>query len=184
MKSAVWTWVSPTGSLVEEWGIGPGDMPHRFQVSINSQFVRNLTTSFNVMTSTGTPYTLQTGLDDNGDLIFNDRPDGVGRNTERTSGQFSINGNFSYSFTFGPPAGTGGGGGPIAIMIVNGAPSVQSIAVPQTGRFRIGLQANVTNLTNHANYVGYSGVMTSPFFRQARDVMNPRRVDFNVVFGF
>jgi hypothetical protein len=177
-------WVSPTGSLVEEWGIGPGDMPHRFQVSINSQFVRNLTTSFNVMTSTGTPYTLQTGLDDNGDLIFNDRPDGVGRNTERTSGQFSINGNFSYSFTFGPPAGTGGGGGPIAIMIVNGAPSVQSIAVPQTGRFRIGLQANVTNLTNHANYVGYSGVMTSPFFRQARDVMNPRRVDFNVVFGF
>ena len=178
-------WVSPTGSLVEEWGVGPGDMPHRFQVSISSQFVRNLSTSFNVVMSSGTPYTLQTGFDDNADLIFTDRPDGVGRNTERTSGQFSVNGNFSYAFTFGPPVG---GAQPLTgVLIMSGAagaPTVQTIAAPQTGRFRIGIQANVTNLTNHANYVGYSGVMTSPFFRQPRDVMNPRRVDFNVFFGF
>jgi hypothetical protein len=176
-------WVAPTGSLTQEWGIGAGDVPHRFQVSINSQFVKNLTTSFNVTMAQGTPYTLQTGFDDNGDLIFNDRPDGVGRNTERTSSQVSINGNFSYSFQFGPSPS---GAPPTAIGIIaaGGAPTVQTISVPQSGRFRIGIQANVTNLLNRANYIGYSGVITSPFFRQPRDVMNPRRVDFNVFFGF
>ena len=177
--------VSPTGSLDREWGVAAGDIPHRLQVSLSSQFVRNLTTSFNLMMQSGTPYTLQTGFDDNGDLIFNDRPDGIGRNTERTSGQITLNGNFNYSFTFGPPAG---GATPLTGVVImagaGGAPTVQTIAAPQTGRYRIGIQVNATNLTNHANYVGYSGVMTSPFFRQARDVANPRRVDITVNFGF
>jgi hypothetical protein len=176
-------WVSPTGTLEREWGVGPGDVPHRFQMSLNSQFMRGLTTSFNLTMATGTPYTLQTGFDDNGDLIFNDRPGDVGRNTERASGQLSLNGNFSYQFTFGPaPAGPP----PTAIGIIatGGTPTVQTISVPQAGRFRLGVQANITNITNRANYVGYSGVMTSPFFRQPRDVMNPRRVDFNLIFGF
>lgn len=36
--------------------------------------------------SSGQPLNIVTGGDDNGDTIFNDRPAGVGRNTERTSG--------------------------------------------------------------------------------------------------
>ena len=36
--------------------------------------------------SSGQPLNVVTGGDDNGDTIFNDRPLGVGRNTERTSG--------------------------------------------------------------------------------------------------
>jgi hypothetical protein len=36
--------------------------------------------------SSGQPLNVVTGADDNGDTIFNDRPAGVGRNTERTSG--------------------------------------------------------------------------------------------------
>jgi hypothetical protein len=176
-------WVAPTGSLVEEWGVGAGDIPHRFGVSINSQFIRNLTTSFNMQIAGGTPYTLQTGIDDNGDLIFNDRPGGVARNTQRTSGQFSLNGNFSYQFQFGP-APSGPPPTAIGIIAAGGAPTVQTIAVPQSGRFRMGIQANIQNITNRANYIGYSGVMTSPFFLRPRDVMNPRRVDFNIFFGF
>ena len=37
----------------------------------------------NFNTASGNPYTIRTGFDENGDLIYNDRPDGVGRNTER-----------------------------------------------------------------------------------------------------
>ena len=48
--------------------------------------LRNLNAQFNVNASTGTPYTITTGRDDNGDLIFNDRPSGVGRNTARAPG--------------------------------------------------------------------------------------------------
>jgi hypothetical protein len=36
--------------------------------------------------SSGQPLNVVTGGDDNGDTIFNDRPAGAGRNTERTSG--------------------------------------------------------------------------------------------------
>jgi hypothetical protein len=62
--------------------------------------------------------------------------------------------------------------------------SVQTIAVPQAGRYRVSIYVQGQNLTNRANYVGYSGVLTSPFFRQPRDVSNPRRVDIGVSFGF
>jgi hypothetical protein len=175
-------WVAPTGSLDAEWGVAPGDVRHRVNVNLNSQFLRNFTTSWNLNMSSGAPYTLQTGLDNNGDLIFNDRPVGVGRNTLRAPGQVSLNANFSYSFTFGPPAQAPGQ--ITGISIVNGVPQAMSIAAPQQGRFRVGIQVNATNLTNRANYVGYTGVMTSPLFGQARDVANPRRFDISVNFGF
>jgi hypothetical protein len=42
----------------------------------------------------------------------------------------------------------------------------------------------VTNLTNHRNYGGYSGVITSPFYRQATFVQNPRRVDVGLNITF
>jgi hypothetical protein len=176
--------VSPTGDLTREWGAANGDVRHRVITQISSQLVRNLTTSVLMNLVSGSPYTLQTGFDDNGDLIFNDRPANVGRNTERAKGQLYVNANVNYSFTFGrvnpatPP--------PTAIGITNigGATQIQTIAVPQTGRYRVSVFASAQNLTNRANYVGYSGVLTSPFFRQPRDVINPRRVDFGVNFGF
>jgi hypothetical protein len=176
--------VSPSGDLERDWGTAAGDIRHRVIMQISSQMVRNLTMSLLMNRVSGTPYTLQTGFDDNGDLIFNDRPAGVGRNTERAKEQLFVNANVNYSFTFGransglpPPTA-------IAITQVGGATSVQTIAVPQNGRYRIGIFVNAQNLTNRANYVGYSGVMTSPFFRRARDVINPRRVDIGVNFGF
>jgi hypothetical protein len=175
-------WVAPTGSLDQEWGVAPGDIRHRANVQLTSQFLRNLTTSWNLNMSSGSPYTLQTGFDDNGDLIFNDRPAGVERNTLRAPGQISLNALFSYSFTFGPPArGTGQITG---ISIVNGVPSAQTIAAPQNGRFRVGISVNAQNLTNRSNFVGYTGVMTSPLFGRARDVANPRRFDISANFGF
>jgi hypothetical protein len=176
-------WVAPTGDLVNEWGPGAGDVRHRWNVNFTSQFLRNLTTSWNLNISSGTPFTLQTGVDDNGDLIFNDRPAGVGRNTLRAAEQMSLNGTISYSWTFGPPA-AGGAGQITAISIVNGVPQVMSVAAPQNGRFRIGISVNAQNVTNRANYVGYTGVLTSPLFGRPRDVANPRRFDISVNFGF
>jgi hypothetical protein len=177
-------WVAPTGSLEDEWGIANGDVRHRWIVQLSSQFMRNLTTSFILNASSGSPYTLQTGRDDNGDLIFNDRPDGVARNTERAAAQLSLNGNFNYSFTFGrtntnAPPQTG-----IVLLGGGAAPNVQSISVPQQGRYRVGVSLNATNITNRANYVGYSGIIGSPYFGKPRDVANPRRFDVSVNFGF
>ena len=63
-------------------------------------------------------------------------------------------------------------------------PQAQSFAAPQTGRFRVGISVNAQNVTNRANYTGYTGVMTSRLFGQARDVSNPRRFDISANFGF
>jgi hypothetical protein len=42
-------------------------------------------------------YTKTTGLDDNGDGLFNDRPEAVGRNTLRGDDQWTLSGYVSYA---------------------------------------------------------------------------------------
>ena len=51
-------------------------------------------------------------------------------------------------------------------------------------RFRLQFVVQVQNLTNHANYTGYSGVLTSPFFGQATAVTGTRKVDMGVQLSF
>jgi hypothetical protein len=173
--------VAPTGNLDLEWGPANNDIRQRASVQLNNQIIKNLGIGIGVSMSTATPYTIRTGFDDNGDFIFNDRPAGVARNTERGSGNFAVNMNINYNWQFGPPAG-----GPPGIGVFVGgagaAPEVRTFDAPS--RYRIGVFLFANNLTNHANYVGYSGVMTSQFFRQATAVSQTRRVEAGVNFGF
>lgn len=171
--------VAPTGNLDLEWGAANNDIRQRINVQLNNQIVKNLGIGIGMNMATASPYTIRTGLDDNGDFIFNDRPLGMARNTERGAGSFSLNLNLNYNWTFGPPAGGPPG---IGVMVMNGVADVRTFDAP--ARFRIGLFVFANNLTNHANYVGYSGVMTSPFFRQATAVSQTRRVEAGLNFGF
>jgi hypothetical protein len=54
-----------------------------------------------IFLSTGQPLNVTTGLDDNGDTIFNDRPAGYGRNSERTSGYRQVDLGVSRAFRIG-----------------------------------------------------------------------------------
>lgn len=173
--------IAPLGDLDLEWGPANNDMRHRLNVNLNNQIVKNFTVGITVSANSATPYSLRSGIDDNGDLIYNDRPAGAGRNTERGSGAFTVNMNLGYNWQFGPPAG-----GPPGIGVFVGgpgaAPEVRTFDVPS--RYRIGVFVFAQNLTNHANYVGYSGTVTSPFFRQATAVAGTRRVEAGLNFGF
>lgn len=171
--------VAPTGNLDLEWGPANNDVRQRFSVNFNNQIIKNLGMGIGVSMSTASPYTIRTGLDDNGDFIFNDRPAGIARNTERGSGTFSMNMNLSYNWQFGPPAG---GPPQVGVMVMNGQADVRTFDAPS--RFRIGVFLFANNLTNHANYTGYSGVRTSPFFGQATAVSGTRRVEAGINFGF
>src|SRR6185503_7096994 len=81
-----------------------GDIRQRFNTAFNNQIVRNLGISLNMNASSGGAYTLRTGVDDNGDLVFNDRPAGAGRNTLRMPAQWALNLQTTYTFTFGKRA--------------------------------------------------------------------------------
>ena len=69
----------------------------------------------------------------------------------------------------------GGGGGGMTGGFGGGA---------DTSRYRVEFYASAQNLTNRRNYVGYSGVLTSPFFGQPTNVLNPRKIELGTRFGF
>jgi Carboxypeptidase regulatory-like domain len=171
--------IAPLGDQAFEWGPANNDVRHRMNVNVNNQIVKNLTVGFNLNAASAAPYTIRTGYDNNGDLIFNDRPAGVTRNTERAASQFTINMNVGYGWSFGKPVGGPPG---IAVFAGGGAPTVQS--VDQGARYRIQFFVQAQNLTNRNNYTGYSGTQTSTFFRQATAVTTMRRVESGINFSF
>jgi hypothetical protein len=71
----------------------------------------------------------------------------------------------------------------IFIPAPGAAPTVMTSAGP-AARYRLGFFVQMQNVTNRANYAGYSGTLTSPFFGQPTMVLNPRKIDFGVNFGF
>jgi len=156
--------VPASGTPETEWGPGPNERPYQVNLSIVSTQLRNLNANLSWLSTGGQPYNLTTGYDDNGDGLLNDRPDGIGRNTLRATGQSNLNLRLAYTLT---RAGAGD-------VNVPGGPR----------RYRVTITMNAINLTNHSNYGGYSGVMTSPFFMSPAFVVNPRRVDVGMNVGF
>jgi hypothetical protein len=176
--------VSPTGTLATEWGPSFGDTRHRVSLGINSSAIRNFNASLSLGTSTGTPYTVTTGLDNNGDFFFNDRPDGIGRNTLRTTGQWQLSGFFSYNLGFGKRTTMTMPGG---MMIMNGpggaavSAAAMSSSIP---KYRVTIFVNAFNITNHANLTGFVGNISSPYFMQATTPAGSRQVSLNASFSF
>ena len=175
----------PTGTLATEWGPSNFDVRHRAFISLNSGALRNFSAMINLQLSTGSPYTIRTGRDDNGDLMINDRPAGVGRNTERASGQWNTSGFFSYSIGFGKRKAPLAGGIDLATIARAAGISMPAMPAPQAQpRYRLSFSLNVSNLTNHANYVGYNGIMTSPLFKKPTSVQGVRSVNLSTSFSF
>jgi hypothetical protein len=196
--------VSPTGTVATEWGPAAGgvatggqglgvpgvfvlgggtpvvDVRNRVNFALNNQVIRNVLLAFNVIASSAPPYSLVTGRDDNGDGIFNDRPQGVGRNSLRASGHTTLNMFAAYVFMFGHMAPGPPG---IGVFGSGGAAQVRTVDVGTT-RYRLQLFVQAQNLTNERNYLGYSGTMTSPFFGRPTAVSGMRKIDAGIGFSF
>ena len=131
-------------------------------VGVTSTQLKNLSVNVNVNASDGFPYMETTGFDNNHDGLLNDRPDGVGIWTLRSTPVWTLSSRFAYNVPLpAPPSST-----------------------PGPPRYRLSIYVNVNNLTNHANLTGFSGVMTSPFFEKATGVQNPRKVDMGMNIFF
>jgi len=172
----------PATDLASEWGPSTGDIRHRGSISFGTAAVRGLTASMNLGRTSGRPLNIRTGFDDNGDLIFNDRPEGVGRNSVRVPGQWQSSANFGYAFSFGGRQVASGGG--VSITSAGGALAVNVADSQAVPRYRLNISVNMQNLFNRPTYSGYSGVLTSPTFLQPTSASGVRRTTINVNLTF
>ena len=58
------------------------------------------------------------------------------------------------------------------------------MSAPDDARYHLNFTVQALNLTNHANYTGFIGTLTSPFFGKPTTVNNMRKIEFLVNFQF
>jgi len=140
-----------------EWGPSSNDARHRISGNFSRPFFgRRISASTYWQFASALPYTVTTGIDTNGDGIFNERPAGVERNGSRGFAQFYQGAHVGWNIPRGvAPPGT-----------------------PSTYRMQIWIEGD--NLWNRVNRITISGVQTSPYFGQAIAASQPRRLYFGV----
>ena len=188
-----------------DWGPAAQDVRHRLFVMGNVPLPYGLRAGLNMQLSSARPYNITTGLDDNGDTLFNDRPAGVDRNAGRGAKQMTVDLRLTKSFNLGgllrggaegvpmggppppPPAGgaanamqpgvggPGGGGGDGPRMV---------IMEGSNSRYRADLYVNFQNLFNQTNLNSFSGNQLSPFFGTATSAGPARRVEVGATISF
>ncbi len=146
-----------------EWGPASWDVRHRIFGFVRMELPHGLRANAWADILSGAPYTIRTGLDDNGDTVFTDRPAGVGRNTERGTWQQTLNLRLGWKPQF-----------------LGNAPSPAadgSAPRPVTPR-GVEFYAQAWNVLNETNFTRFSGVMTSPYYLQPTAAAPARRFDF------
>src|SRR5262245_31457254 len=177
-------------NLRGERGPSLQDTRHRFNILGNFRLTKSLSLSSIFNASSARPYNITTGRDDNQDTIVNDRPAGFRRNSARGAGQYDFSSRLSWRFSFGKAPDNQGMGGPNVRIIRGGSDSGEMLgsmgSMPgmDDKRFRTEFYLQATNLLNHANLIGFSGVQTSPFFGQAIAALPGRRIETGMRFSF
>lgn len=144
-----------------ERGISSLDQTHKLNVSFNFNVLKTINVSPSIRIESGYPYTITTGRDNNGDTVFNDRPFGLARNTER--GEWIKQADLRISWKM-----------PLKYLRIVGESNNKSL----------GLNINVRNLFNTSNLTNYVGVQTSPFFKQPSSAQTPRSIQFGMSYRF
>jgi len=186
-----------------DWGPAAQDVRHRIFFNFNSPIGNGVRLSLGLQGSSALPYTITTGFDANGDTVFNDRPEGIERNSARGAAQWTANVRLNKSIGLGgarsggpnfpggamplPPGGAaaqrgpggpggpgGGDGGGPQIMVMEGG----------NQKYRLDLYLNIQNAFNNINYNAFVGNQLSSFFGQATSAAPPRRVEIGASFGF
>jgi hypothetical protein len=173
--------VPATGRIEDDWGPAAFDIRRRFNVAWSSSQLRNFNANLNFNASSAQPYTIRSGFDTNGDLLFTDRPAGVGRNSARGAPQWNLNGFFTYARQFGKPVQMPGG---INFRSEGGALAASQGAASSAGRFRLSFNCQIQNITNHGNLGGFIGTLTSPDFGKPTIINGTRKIDFGIGISF
>lgn len=139
-----------------DWGPAADDIRHRLFGDVTLRLPYGFGAAVTETINSSAPYTITTGSDDNGDTFVNDRPEGVGRNSEW--GSWQRNTDLRLRWRSDDPARSRRGG---------------------TGAARRGVElyVDVKNLFNSTNFTGYNGVMASSHFGLPTAAASGRRVE-------
>ena len=178
--------------LAAEWGPAAALPRHSASAVLNMPLFAQIRLGLTATARSGGRYNVTTGRDDNGDTVFNDRPAGVGRNSAVGHGMWDVAARLSYAFGFGErQAGAGGPGGTMIVQRIGpGAGGAGDLLGGLMGggaenkRIRFEVYVSAQNLFNNVNPIGYSGVLTSPFFGAPTAAMPGRRIDLGMRVGF
>lgn len=154
---------------------------HRVFISSRFNLPWKLRLASSINANSGTPFNVTTGQDNNGDGIFNDRPDLTSSSDlQAIQTQFGflnpdiINGNLQRNIGTNP-----------ANFTVNLNLRRTFLLKKQKERsYRLTANVRVRNLLNRTNLNGLNGVLNSPFFGRAFSARPARRVEFGLRFSF
>lgn len=189
-----------------DWGPSAQDVRHRIFFNFNSPIGRGVRLSLGTQGSSALPYNITTGFDANGDTVFNDRPDGVARNSARGASQWTANVRLNKSIGLGGPRAGGAGfpggmpmpppsggvaaqrGQSVAAQRGPGGPGGDGpqIMVMEGGnqKYRLDLFVNMQNAFNRVNYNAFIGNQQSSFFGTPTSAGPARRIEIGASFGF
>lgn len=182
-----------------DWGPAAMDIRHRVFFMFNTPLPYGMRASLQGQYSSAPPYNITTGLDDNGDTLFNDRPDGVPRNSARGASQWNVNLRLNRSINLGGVLGIDGpmmlGGPPppppsmqqgpgIGAGSGSGGPVQMVTMDANASRYRLDVYVQVFNLFNTANYNAFVGNLLSPYFGRATSAAPPRRIEVGASLSF
>jgi hypothetical protein len=140
-----------------DWGRADSDVRHNFTLMADWQLWRAIGIGCIFRANSGSPYTVTTGSDDNGDGLARDRPPGIGRNTREGSGSASLDVRVSREFQLR-----------------------QSRDTRLRGRFSL----DAFNVSNSTNYTSFVGTLRSPYFGQPTSARSPRRLQASFQLSF
>lgn len=182
-----------SNDLSAEWGPAADDIRHRIFSFISTDLLWGFRAGLNLRAQSGRPYTVTTGLDNNGDGVLNDRPEGFGRNTERFPWQSNVDLRLSWGRGFGTPRAPDSAqtGGPQVVHMGQGGggrggrgggPGGPMGGSDRPARLEVYLQT--FNIFNTVNYIGYGTVFSSQRFGQPIAALPARRLEVGMRVGF
>jgi hypothetical protein len=142
-----------------DWGRSP-QPTHSVNGTLNASLPLGVFISGALAYNSGRYYTITTGFDDNRDSNINDRPPGIGFNTERGPKYANLDVNLSKAFFFRRAPGSTTSGTNVNVFV------------------------NMTNALNHVHYGTPSGVLTSPNFGRTNSASDPREIEIGMRFQF
>jgi hypothetical protein len=138
---------------------GRSDFDRRHRFNFVGMLRLPLDTRFGtiVSLSSGIPFNLTTGFDENQDTVANDRPPGIDRNAGRGPGFANVDLRLSKEFELTKRNNRGS---------------------------KLELQLDVFNVFNRVNFVNFIGTLSSPFFGRANGAHLARQVQISLRFNF